>query len=249
MLNRSLTESGRFEIDRAPLPKIPATWRFRRNFHWIRLQGATIGVDTWDRRGPLDSGHPILDHADLILKIQHRPHPFWRMIEQRHTCRISSWTMFGYEGFPCESFQWRDCKHNHLYCFSGSAKRPKRKWLTHMKERGMPVFGVQSVEEYMPLLRETRWGVVLKGDSGPHCDGKNRREPAFASLGLPLALNYQPHYPFPMQANRDFSPAEVAKRSGPAGGRRPATLRRSFAPPVEGVFLTERRRADADPTR
>ena len=205
MLLQSLAESGEFDISYTELPHTSSTRRFRKNFHFMRLDGVMIGVDTWDFALPTTSGDPILNYADLLLKIEYRPYSIWEGVEQRHQARVSAWTMFGYECFPTESFQWNARnRHKHLCVFSGHQKRSKRRWLKFMRAQNWPVYGKQSVADYMELICNMRWGVILQGRAGEHCDGKNRREHAYTSLGMPLALNYQPHYPFPMNAGEHY---------------------------------------------
>lgn len=199
-----LLESGTFRQRHGELPRTPESRRWRRNFHVMRVEESLVGVDTWDLEGPTTTGHSVLNELDLLLKIQYRPHDLWRALEIEHGLRITSWTMFAYDGFPMREYAWSPDSGQCPYSYSGHAKRPKRRWLRHMRRSGVEVHDMLEPNEYVPLLRNSRWGVILKGRTGRHCDGKNRREPALASWGMPLALNYTPHYPVSMLPDVDF---------------------------------------------
>jgi len=172
----------------------------------IEVDDVRVGIDTWDGTPPSWPGHPILESLQLLLKIEWRPAAIWGDLETKYGIRVSPWTMFGYEHgeFPPSYFQWSPDGHRFLYGFSGDAKRPKHAWLAFMRERGMPVYGIQEPSDYLALIPQLRWGVILQGRRSRDTDGKNRREPAYPSCGIPLALNYEPHYPFEMRPGRDY---------------------------------------------
>lgn len=205
LLTSALVESELFEVvPTDDFPRTPPTRRFRKNLSFLRLQDVLIAVDTWDNATPSSLGHPLFDDVDLLLKIEYSPDPLWEKVARRHQLRVRPWTMFGYPAFPVGAFQWSPSGHRHLCSFSGDQKRGRRAWLDAMLELGVPVCGVQSPQDYIPLLQETCWGVITQGRKGRCCDGKNRREHAFTSVGMPLALNYQPTYPFPMRPGIEY---------------------------------------------
>lgn len=203
-LIESLVKSEVFRIREVEFPQLPIGRRFHKNLNYLRLENCLMAVDTWDGAWPAVSEHPLFDALDLLLKIEYRPAEIWRDVERRHGLQVSAWTMFGYTDFPVGYFRWQPEGHRYLYAFSGDQKRPKRKWLQRFRQQGAPVYEIQSVQEYLPLLSQMRWGVILQGKKGEWCDGKNRREHAYTSLGMPLALNYQPHYPYPMRPGIDY---------------------------------------------
>ena len=203
-LLNSLASSGMIRIIPGDLPVIDGGRRWRNNFHFARMRGVTFAIDTWDAQRPSAEGHALFHSLDLLLKIEYAPSPIWTDLEQTYGLRVAPWTMFGYDDVLAGYFDWAREPHEHLCAFSGIGWRGRRPWLDHIQRRGWPVLPGQKPDEYLPLIRTMQWGVVLQGRKPPHCDGKNRREHAYTSCGMPLALNYIPHYPFPMEPDRDF---------------------------------------------
>ena len=235
---RSLAESGLFEVMEKEFPKPDEN--VRRWLYWsvFEIDDWKIGLDTWDtdvpasdfaRLGALARGGMYSD-LSVILKIQHRPHELWDSIEAKFGIPLRSWTIPASHDFPLGYFQWRPEGHAHTACLTGNLKRGYRAgwatWARQQKDlavspkvrRGRDI---QQAErdinrgQFLDILKGCKWGVSLKGLKRSSHDGKNRRECEFASCGVPLALNYQPHYEFEMRPGHEFvmleTPEDMAK--------------------------------------
>lgn len=205
-LMRRLAESGVFNVRHANMPRIPRKLYGRRSssLSMFRVDGLLLALDTWDTDGPLSE---CLERGEftesmagvrMILKIQHRPdNPRWA------TCPVpvTSWGMFPSQEFPLGYFRYDPGYAHKWSCTVNGAARFGR-GAFRVGGRVHASDGKLTFAEYFKLLRECRWGVSLKGKRGT--DGKNRREVEFSSCGMPLALNYEPCYPFPFRAGKEF---------------------------------------------
>jgi len=216
-MHRMLAESGLFEVMYADLPRLPkrAVGRVTQNLSTFRISGTLVALDTWDTNSPTDSaflnGHfqpgAALGDVRVVLKIQWQPDRFWKAFTNEIMIPVLPWTVFPSREFPLGAFAY-DARANHVY--TGSITGVMRYGRGPFRDlvADEPDFYARlgskddSIAEYVNILRTCRWGISLKGKRGT--DGKNRREVEFASCGMPLALNYEPHYPFPFEAGQDY---------------------------------------------
>lgn len=176
-------------------------------------------------------GHPggAFNRVRLILKINARRNDPW-LAEFTATTGIpvTPWTMFPYANFPVGSIAWGGCENGHKYAANLTGKNTRNsrpRWVRAARDINNRIIGRaiaagercdgtfyiaatdasghpvhwESMENYLSILRDCRWGVCLPGTGD-----KTRREPEFLSCGFPLALCYQPNYPFPFVANEHY---------------------------------------------
>lgn len=215
-LHRFLADSGGFEVRYADdLPRITKSQGGRRagNLSVFAVDGRQIALDTWDTADPVtvaaerrcfDRGGPLADVV-LVLKIQWTPA---NMLQYRGVpVPVRPWTIFPSREFPLGAFDYQPAKrHRYVAAVTGAMRYGRGEWFDYARRRSdwfvadakrdMPM------DEYVAILADCRWGLSLGGRRGT--DMKNRREVEFASCGMPLALNYEPHYPFDFTAGRQF---------------------------------------------
>lgn len=208
-LCKMLARSGVFTV----LPEVRHTVKRKgrfQNFMILVIDGKRIAVDTWDTRSPSDQYEEDFRTGDLsdiklLIKIQWYPCAYWG----RFPVTVKPWTIFPAAEFPLEYFQWRFIPHELLGLITGRNDRFRRKeWVDWATKDGRfyTDAGYRKTlpyPQYLEKLKTCRWGVSLRGKHRNH-DGKNRRECEFSSCGMPLAMNYVPHYPFPMEPGKDF---------------------------------------------
>lgn len=217
-LHRMLAESWLFDVEQsASLPQLPrkSCGRVTQNFSAVMIDDLLIGIDTWDtnsptetawREGFFDAGE-VLSAMALVLKIQHEPLPLWDEFTAATQIPINAWTIFPTREYPLEFFRY-DPNANHIYIgtLTGADRYGRTDFKNTARERHdfYALEGGQkdSLDEYLNIVKSCRWGISLRGKRGT--DGKNRREIEFASCGIPLALNYQPHYPFPFEPGKHY---------------------------------------------
>lgn len=175
-----------------------------------------IAVDTWDTLIPTFSFYkngafsqkPLSD-IRLLIKIQHCPNEFWDEFTKNTGIPVTSWTMFPNSKFNLQTFKWQSTGHKYTSILSGKyARFGRNRWIDVAKQYGNyhlpPSYNhFWTIEEYINILKQCKWGLSLVGKRSGG-DGKNRREIEYASCGMPLALNYQPHYPFEFIPNRHY---------------------------------------------
>ena len=224
-LHRMLVLSGLFEIEFKslsapngndgyfPNPRVPGA----RNRHWsnFELNGLLIGLDTWDTLSPTakyeQAGlfRDYLRGVSLIIKVQHHKCPHWEGFMGRTGKPVTGWTVMPTHWFPILNppFQWSERGHKYTACVTGKNNRFGREiWVNWAAVTGdfytkADCTSVDPPDVYFEVLRNCRWGLVLRGKRGAE---KNRREVEFTACGMPLALNYCPEYPFPMTPGVDF---------------------------------------------
>lgn len=212
-LCRMLIDSELFTVteDLSPFPPLGGVRNC--NFHLLRINGKLIGVDTWDTWDPTAAyfakGHFKDFPMDLLIKIQYYPCEFWEKFTAETKIPVKPWTIFPASEFPLGYFQWKPGPKSFVGALTGRNNRfGRQRWMDWCRKQND--FHVQAengvkipAEQFLGLLKECTWGISLKGKHRNH-DGKNRRECEYASCGVPLALNYIPHYPFAMTPNIDF---------------------------------------------
>ena len=224
-LHRMLAESGMFDVQYiGDVPSLPkkSCGRVTNCLSVVKLDGVAVAIDSWDTDSPSDAafkaGHfdcgAALGDVRVLLKIQWQPRPLWDEFESTTGIRVYPWTIFPTQEFQLGAFQY-DPDAQHIY--TATATGADRFGRGEFKEaaRAAGDFYAKdggkkdTLEEYMNVIKSCRWGVSLRGKRGT--DGKNRREIEFASCGMPLALNYQPHYPFAFEAGKHYVYMETAE--------------------------------------
>jgi len=59
-------------------------------------------------------------------------------------------------------------------------------------------------EDYIARCCKWKVGIILQGQRGRNTEAKNRREAEFASMGIPMILNYKPTYLNPLEPGRHY---------------------------------------------
>ena len=154
----------------------------------------------------MDRGH--YKGISLIICLQASRHwiPEMQTIYQKHGIVVTPFPYPSMPEFPLGEFQWENKPHTHLCNFAFAKRGNRMEWLTyHQNTPWVYHKQLRSTRQYMEVLRDTHWGLSLQGIvTKPRMDGKCYRESEYMSLGFPLALNYQPFYPFSFQPNVDY---------------------------------------------
>lgn len=126
--------------------------------------------------------------------------------------------------FPVEKFQWENKIHKYIANFAFTISRNRqhrRRWVEYVANDADFFTDFIKGPKYAEMLQEMKWGVSIKG-TGVDQDGKCFREAEFMSLGMPLALNYMPCYPFPFYPNthylymKNVEDIDLLKKTDPA---------------------------------
>jgi hypothetical protein len=216
-LCKMLARSNLFEISEFDFPykNIPGV----RNGNWctLELDGVRIGLDTWDTWSPtchyLDNGlfNTILKDIKIIFKIQYYKHEYWdKTFPEKTGIKVLPWTVMPTHHFELGRISWNPYKnHKYIGSITGRNNRFGRQpWVNEAAKHKdfytkTDYVSTDPQNDYMNILSECKWGIILKGKQRNH-DGKNRREVEFSSLGMPIALSYIPTYPFEMKPNIHF---------------------------------------------
>ena len=176
-------------------------------------------IDDWDHASPTcyllnNPNIPkfYLNNNVCILKIQYCLNEInnYNEIYKQSNIKILPFTMFATHHFKLENFQYNiNYNHKYNYIITGKPWRHRISWIRYaekeesryIKYTGGGEGTMSDLLFFYEELKESKWGLILKGKG---CGGKNRREVEFSSLGMPLALNYIPHYPFDFIPNKDF---------------------------------------------
>lgn len=210
------------EYDYSIPPVLTGDRRARLNFHTFIINETVFVLDDWDTLSPTslllhnNISKFYLDNPTTILKIQYceSEQNNYDKIFNQLGIKILPFIMFSNNGSNLESFAWdKNSKHSYTFCLTGKCWRNRSAWFKFSEQYKTELNcfvqyhskGERStVEEntiFMELLKNTKWGLILKGKG---CGGKNRREVEFSSFGMPLVLNYKPIYPFSFIPNKDF---------------------------------------------
>lgn len=226
MWNKTLQDrlegSRLFKVQTEKFPpfmhKLEHVKRRRGYLSFFKINDCLIGLDTWDAPHPTVlltdflKEDPYYRNTKIIIKIQHKQslegnHKLIDDFTEQTGIPLTSWTIFPSHNFPLQNFQWENREHKYLAYISGKRRNRWRKAYADYPRVRLPFENKNregSMEEYMEILKECRWGLCLRGKSVGGMDAKNRREIEFSSLGMPLILNYKPEYPFPFEANKDY---------------------------------------------
>jgi len=225
-----LSQSKDCKMEILPLPPINV-FRGHKNFTPLIYNDIVFIIDDWDHATPTmslidnpDALHQFYkDNTTVILKIQYSPNQagLYQKVYDQHGILVLPFTMFANRTFKLSAFEWKSSdEHIYTSIFTGKPWNCRRSWLNFAEEhkeeincylnfdytagdasRNPPNGDNPRFTNFYELLQKTKWGVILKGKGD---GGKNRREVEFASLGMPLALNYTPHYPFEFVPDKDY---------------------------------------------
>ena len=212
-LLRMLEESGLFEVERsASLPQLsPRQYgRLTGNLCVVALDDTLVAICSWDTAAPASRTYEdglwkpggLFADVRLLLKLQmQRGERYWEAFTAATGVPVSPWTIWPAAEWTLGCFKWHDACHEFQGAVTGvmrygrgayfEAARADPGWYTSDDPKD------KDWNRYVEAIKQCRWGVSLKGRKGS--DGKNRREIEYASCGMPLALNYQPFYPFPFE--------------------------------------------------
>jgi len=214
-LCRMLAKSKMFKVSTANFPYGRVNGARNSNWCTLEVNGIRVGLDTWDTLGPTANFYQagyfnkgsVYDGIKLLIKVQHYPCKFWDEFTKNTNIPATAWTVMPTHHFPLEYFQWSNKKHLWFGTVTGKNNRfgrqPWSDWCANQDDfySSGEYLVNDTMDDYLDRLKECRWGIILKGKKGAE---KNRRECEFTSCGMPLALNYEPAYPFPMKAGRDY---------------------------------------------
>jgi hypothetical protein len=221
------------EILKNPLPILIGGRRGINNLTPFIYNDVVFIVDDWDHASPTcyllnNPNIPkfYLNNNVCILKIQycHSEINNYDKIYKQCNIKILPFTMFSEHSFKLANFKYNiNYNHKYNYIITGRPWRHRLSWIRNAQQLEYGSnnlntkynFDNDSISpdiRFYEMLKESRWGLILKGKG---CGGKNRREVEFSSLGMPLALNYIPNYPFHFVPNKDFllleSPEDLIK--------------------------------------
>lgn len=220
--------SGLFTVKHDTDGRLPRIRKFCRRDKYAGVFDVDVGngpvqvlLDTWDSGNPteqywcegfFDPRGPLFA-VRLILKIQ-APRGYAWPEYTRHRIKVVPWPIMNSRPFPLGYFAYNpDGPHDHQWAITGRnhryGRQPYVAYARALKAAGRtdifcPDYRYFTVSPaaYAELLRSCRWGLILRGK--PVLDGKNMREPEMLSCGMPLVLNYQPHYLFPFEPDRHY---------------------------------------------
>jgi hypothetical protein len=196
----------------------------------ISVNDKLVYIDTWDYFHPTGTVLAHIDKVDIdikaIVKIQKRkgskyenskniPVVPWSMFHSRHMEWLENQPEYR------EQVQANSNKHVPVG-YSGRHFNFRKKWFQAIEEieghfittwRKRPT---DPIENYIKNMGEWKIGLILKGKSDGQTDGKNRREVEFASVGLPMMLNYQPYYLNELVPGKHYAYVESPDKLGEA---------------------------------
>lgn len=202
-----------------PVIKVPQN----TNFIPLIIEDILFIIDDHDYCGPTQNIINLLeldsfykDKPVFILKIQYssKHKHIYDLVYDKHNIKVLPFTMFANCKFALENFSWTNTDHEFVCVLTGQLWKDRLSWI-EFAEANKETIGCKldlkkgraekstdkENSEYYDLLKKSKWGVIFKGYGE---GGKNRREVEFSSLGMPLALNYQPEYPFDFIPDRDY---------------------------------------------
>lgn len=196
-------------------PNLPAFNGFRRCNHLIsfRLNDQNFIIDDWDYNYPTSE---LLNQENLskyginstniptILKIQYADSDksLYDQIYIKHKIKVLPFIIFPNKNFTLEFMHWKNIYHTYVCLYSGRRWRSRNSWIRSIKNMNdiLCLDTTISDSDYQNKLKQIKWGLILRGKGV----GKNRREVEYMSLGMPIALNYIPVYPFKYEPNKHY---------------------------------------------
>lgn len=135
--------------------------------------------------------------VDLVIVPQRNEHKQWEQREKDLNISFLPFPMYPDSSFKFERNFPSSMSKIYTGFLSGRVKWDRPTWHTVAKK--IPQISCLKLthSQYLEVLSQTTWGIILAGSFDKVTDPKNRREAEFSSRGLPLALNYKPYYLFP----------------------------------------------------
>lgn len=255
-----LSNHPNISIDSVEFP--PFNVKYNTHFIPCVFNGINFIIDDNDFAAPssllLKINHipeQYLTRPLFILKIQYstKHKVIYEQIHNKHGIHIIPFTMFSNCSFELENFDWENRDHEFMCVFTGQSWKNRSNWIEFAENNKQEInckislkqgraerSSLQDNLEYYDLLKQSRWGVILKGYGD---GGKNRREVEFSSLGMPLALNYIPEYPFDFIPNTDYiyleKPEDILnlKNIDPIPfSKRSSKIYHSYFSPSNGIY-------------
>lgn len=214
------------QILKYKIPILTSGRRALNNFTSFIYEDIVFVIDDWDYASPTcyllnDTNIPkfYLDNNVCILKIQYclSEKNNYDKIYTQCGIKILPFTMFPTHSFQLENFTWNNYNHKYQYIITGRPWKDRISWIQFAENTTHTQNNLNQIPNedngcFYELLKQSKWGLVLRGKG---CGSKNRREVEFSSLGMPLALNYIPEYPFDFKPDIDFvflkSPQDLDK--------------------------------------
>lgn len=211
-LCRMLASSRMFNIKTTEFPYDRVKGSRNSNWCTMEVNGVRVGLDTWDTLSPtshfyganfFNKRDGIYKDIKLLIKIQYHKCRFWDEFTNNTGIPVTAWTVMPTKDFKLGYFKWENKNHKWYGTVTGKNNRfgrqPWSNWCADQDDfySSGDYLVNDSIESYFNRLKECKWGIILKGKRGAE---KNRRECEFSSCGIPLALNYDPCYPFPIKA-------------------------------------------------
>lgn len=226
VLKRNIIKSNIFKISYENLPLSPKKYcRKEEGLSVAIINGIKVIIDAnggchnliaMFNDGLFDT---IFKNVKVIIKTQYKPHSFYDDL-RRKGIKVISWIMWSTLKFPREYFQW-EYKSDFKYIAScAGGRNSNRRWgrppyIEWCKKQNDFFTERQPVDQWAKTLQYCKWGLILQGGNKYNCDGKNTREVEFASCGMPMVLNYIPHYEYDFNPNEHFfflqNPNDLAK--------------------------------------
>lgn len=201
-----LLKSNLFDVTIAPLEEnlkvasVALHPRVNRlgSLTFIKIDGKTVAINTWAKEQYLSR----YLKAKLGIKID--ACLVWDR-EEEISKELSGVPCYPLLNFPVftelvEFCKWEEERHDALTMFSSGChsmtNMKREKWHHFMNSMPDTInFKVKApLEQYMQAIRRMTWGLIISIHNF-----KNTREYEFSSCGIPLAMNYQPRYPFPFE--------------------------------------------------
>jgi len=232
MLKKNLVDSGIFRVNYKDFPVVLDKYRRRKDegFCFLRINNKLIIIDANGGHGNIEAmyrdglfNEPWYKDVVCLVKTQYHPHLFYEEFQRKTGIKVVSWIMWPTDNFPLGCFKWNVDKVHKYTASCAGGRNSNRRW-------GRPSYikycerheGFHTerlpVEKFVEVLKECRWGLILRGGYKGNCDAKNTREHEYMSCGMPLVLNYTPHYDYPFRPYEHFafvkSPEELASLNG-----------------------------------
>jgi hypothetical protein len=214
-LLRMLASSGMFKVMTEKFPIVPYKVAKSCNFTFMKVNDKLVGLDTWDSIAPsgewFEKGFfnikPLKD-LKLLIKIQWFNCEFWRKFTTETGIPVTAWTVMPNSQFRLSSFMYNVASNHTWYgMVTGRNYRFGRqewvKWcsINNGFHTDINCNITDTIDDYIDRLKKCKWGIILHGRKGAE---KNRRESEFTSCGIPLAMNYDPQYPFDFIAGKHY---------------------------------------------
>lgn len=186
----------------------------------LRVDGHYVYLDTWDCDIPTSRVDPTQPFGNIELFIKIQANDKWTA---HCGVPVTTWTMFHTAQMDWLANLDRRREDRRLnaplrreqglpWGFTGRKWGERGPWLAALREAGKGHLEVWDgrarlgdTEEW--VLKTHKWnaGIVICGKHGRQTEGKNRREVEFASLGIPMILNYYPTYPDPLISGKHYA--------------------------------------------